>query len=491
MQAPLKHAPLSLLDAENTLASPVPVPSGRAAQMLALTILWHPEPARIGEQFIAPTRAADIAVNRFAPLFAAVAGDCAPLDHRRIARDSLRLRRHRDDGVSLLLPQSRMRVELNGAMLAAPETRCTPEQVDAGLVIGLGGVVLLCVHWMDRLPQPSAIGSLVGVSGAAIRVRELIRQVAATDLPVLLLGEAGSGKELAAQAIHQASARCRSPMVTVNMATVGAALAEAELFGAGSGAFAQARDGIVFLDKIGFAPPVVQAMLRRVLQTGEYRPSGARMKEAAKARLIGASDHDLHDGSFNQALLRRLEALVVYLPPLRERRCDIGVLALHFMQSWSARTGCTPELPVAFMSQLCNHDWPGNVRQLGSVVQRAMSAVQAGQPLDVDALMPGVAGRPARTRPNKLSPQAVLDALEANGWLIRNAALALGVSRPSMYKLMEAHPAIRQIGQIAPAEIEAALAAHGGDAGRCAAALKTPSEALRRYLRGRAAGKVL
>ncbi|NHZ34531.1 sigma 54-interacting transcriptional regulator [Massilia rubra] len=482
------HAPFSLLDAENTLASPVPLPSGRAAQMLALTILWHPERERIGEQFIAPrapNSGADIAVNRFAPLFGALAGERAPLDHRRIARDSLRLRRHRDDGVSLLLPQSRMRVELNGAMLAAPETRCTPEQVDAGLVIGLGGVVLLCVHWMDRLPQPSAIASVRGVSSAAIRVRELIRQVAATELPVLLLGEAGSGKELAAQAIHQASARCRSPMVAVNMASAGESRAESDLFGAGTGAFAQAGDGVVFLDKVGFAPPVVQAMLRRVLQTGEYRPSGARLKEAARARLIGASDHDLHDGSFNQALLRRLEALVVHLPPLRARRCDIGVLALHCMQAWSARTGSAPELPVAFMSQLCNYDWPGNVRQLGSVVQRAMSAAQAGQALDFDALAPGAASRPARTRPAKLGPQAVLDALEANGWLIRNAALALGVSRPTMYKLMEAHPAIRQVGQIAPAEIDAALATHGGDAGRCAAALKTPSEALRRYLRAR------
>lgn len=491
MHAPVKHAPLSLLDAENTLASPVALPSGRAAQMLALTMLWHPQLERIGEQFIATTRTADIAVNRFAPLFGAVDGASAPLDHRRIARDSLRLRRHRDDGVSLLLPQSRMRVELNGAMLAAPETRCTAEQIDAGLVIGLGGVVLLCVHWMDRLPQPSAIDSLRGVSSAAIRVRELIRQVAATELPVLLLGEAGSGKELAAQAIHQASARCRSPMVTVNMATLSEAKAEADLFGAGSGAFARVGEGIVFLDKIGFAPPLVQAMLRRVLQTGEYRPSGARIKEAARARLIGASDHDLHDGSFNQALLRRLEALVVCLPPLRARRCDIGVLARHFMQAWSARTGNAPALPVAFVSQLCNYDWPGNVRQLGSVVQRALSAAQAGQPVDLGALVPRVASRPARTRPNRIDPQAVLDALDANGWLIRNAALALGVSRPSMYKLMEAHPAIRQVGQIAPAEIDAALASHGGDAARTAAALKTPSEALRRYLRARAPGKVL
>jgi DNA-binding NtrC family response regulator len=484
------HAPFSLLDAENTLASPVAVPAGRAAQMLALTILWHPQHERIGEQFIAATRGAEIAVNRLAPLFGALDGAMTPLGQRAIARDSLRLRRERDDGVSLLLPQSRMRVELNGALLAAPATRCTPEQVDAGLVIGLGGVVLLCVHWMERLPQPSAIASLRGVSGAAIRVRELIRQVAATELPVLLLGEPGSGKELAAQAIHQASARCRQPMVTVNMATLDEAQAEADLFGAGSGAFAKAGEGIVFLDKVGFAPPVVQAMLRRVLQTGEYRPSGARMKEAARARLIGASDHDLHDGSFNQALLRRLEALVVQLPPLRARRCDIGLLALHFMQAWSARTGSAPTLPLAFMSQLCNYDWPGNVRQLGSVVQRALSAAQAGAPLDFDALVPCAPPRPARIRPNKLDPQAVLDALEANGWLIRHAALALGVSRPSMYKLMEAHPAIRQVGQIAPAEIDAALASQGGDVGRCAAALKTPSEALRRYLRGRAVGKL-
>nr|WP_308610289.1 sigma 54-interacting transcriptional regulator [Massilia frigida] len=376
-----------------------------------------------------------------------------------------------------------MRVELNGAMLAGAGTRCTAEQVDAGLVIGLGGVVLLCVHWMDRLPQDSAIAGVHGVGSAAIRLRELIRQVAATDLPVLLLGEAGSGKELAAQAIHHASARCRSPMVTVNMATVAEAQAAPELFGAGTGALARVDDGTLFLDKIGTAPQAVQALLLRVLKTGQYRPAGMRANEPARVRLVVASDHDLHDGSFNQSLLRRLEALVVRLPPLRERRCDIGVLVLHFMQAWSGRTGSAPALPLAFISQLCNYDWPGNVRQLGSVVQRALSAAQAGQPLAFEALVPGVAGRPARVRLGKLSGQAVLDALESNGWLIRNAALALGVSRPSMYKLIEEHPAIRQIGQIAPAEIAAALAAHGGDAGRCAAALRTPSEALRRYLR--------
>ncbi|MFB9242642.1 sigma-54-dependent Fis family transcriptional regulator [Massilia antarctica] len=482
---------LSLIDAENTLASPVCALAGRAALRLALTILWHPQAQRIGEQFIAAAGSGDIDVNRFAPLFGGLAGNAQALGHRRIARDALRLRRHRDHGVSLLPPQSRMRVELNGAMLAGAPVRCTPEQVDAGLVIGLGGVVLLCVHWMDRLPQASAIAAVHGVGSAAIRVRELIRQVAATDLPVLLLGEAGSGKELAAQAIHQASARCRGPMVTVNLATLSETQAVAELFGADTGALARVGGGTLFLDKIGTAPQAVQAQLLRVLKTGEYRPVGARADQAARARLIGASDHDLHDGSFNQSLLRRLEALVVRLPPLRERRCDIGVLALHFMQAWSTRTGSAPELPLAFISQLCNYDWPGNVRQLGKVVQRALSAAQAGQPLAFDALVPGVAERTARVRLGQLSGQAVLDALEANGWLIRNAALALGVSRPSMYKLIGKHPAIRQIGQIAPAEIAAALAAHGGDTGRCAAALRTPSEALRRYLRRQAAGKLL
>ncbi|MDQ1815699.1 sigma 54-interacting transcriptional regulator [Massilia sp. CCM 9210] len=485
----------SLIDAENTLASPVCALAGRAAQRLALTILWHPQPQRIGDQFIAAPGSGDMELNRFAPLFCGPAASAAPLGHRRIARDSLRLRRHRDHGVSLLLPQSRMQVELNGALLAGAGTRCTAEQVDAGLVIALGGVVLLCVHWMDRLPQHSAIASVRGVSSAAIRVRELIRQVSAADLPVLLLGEAGSGKELAAQAIHQASARGPGPMATVNMATLGETQAVADLFGAQTGAFARAGGGTLFLDKIGTAPQAVQALLLRVLQTGEYRPPGARVKEATRARLIGASDHDLQHGGFHQGLLRRLEALVVHLPPLRERRCDIGVLALHFMQAWSARTGSAAELPLAFISQLCNYDWPGNVRQLGSVVQRALSAAQAGEPLAFDALVPGVAAgvasRPARVRLGKVSGQAVLDALEANGWLIRNAALALGVSRPSMYKLIEAHPAIRQVDAIAPAEIEAALAASGGDAGRCAAALRTPSEALRRYLRRRAAGKVL
>jgi transcriptional regulator with AAA-type ATPase domain len=490
---------LSSTDPDHTLTSLL-APRQDAPRLLALTILWHPDAERIGEQFIAPS--AEVAVGRFAPPFAAPAGAALPLGHRCVAREPLRLHCRPDGQVALAPPASRMHLAVDGAAVGAP-LLLAAARLDAGVVLGLGGAVLLCLHWMDRLPDGADMPALLGVSSAAIRLRGQIRQAAATDLPVLLLGETGSGKEVAARAIHAAGARRAEPMVAVNMATLNEALAAADLFGAEKGAytgalaarpgwFAEAGAGTLFLDEIGNAPAPIQPMLLRVLESGEYRPLGARRDARSQARLIAATDQDLAAGGFNQPLLRRLEGFVIRLPPLRERRADIGLLIRQVLRGWAARGGAAaPALPAAFVDQLCRHDWPGNVRQLAGAVQRALLDVDAGLAPRLDAPAappaPGPAGAApaARARLAELSPQAVLDALQHNGWRIRAAALALGVSRPSMYKLIDAHPDIRSLAAIAPEEIDAALARHGPDALRCAAALRTPSEPLRRHLRRR------
>ncbi|WP_051077307.1 sigma 54-interacting transcriptional regulator [Janthinobacterium sp. HH01] len=481
---------------------------GATAPLLGLTILWHPDSARIGQQWIGLDRPGIVALSRYAPAFRALHGEGLPLGERSIARAPVQLRRDRDDGVEILLPDSRMVLQLNGRSLAA-DAYLRREQIDAGAVLGLGGNVLLCLHWVRMLPKASTIRGVLGVGSAAVRLRSLIAQAAPTELPVLLLGETGTGKEVAAQAIHAASQRAGAAMVSVNMATLNEALAAADLFGAVKGAYTgaqQARRGLfaeadgatLFLDEIGDTPPSIQPMLLRVLESGEYRPLGGHTVEHSSARLIAATDQDLAARSFNQPLLRRLEGFVIRVPPLRERREDIGLLIVHFLHQWQQQAMRELTLPSPLVSEMCNYDWPGNIRQLAHVLRRAAVALSVDELPSFAALVgapvpppaqalapPPAAGRPARQRKNlsALTPRDVLDAMERHGWQILGAAAALGISRPSLYKLLQGHPQIRPAHTIPTAELVATLRQHSGDLAQCASSLRTPSEALRRHLR--------
>ena len=490
------------MDADLTLTSQRPPATPAARPLLGLTILWHPERGQIGAQFIGDADAA-IELGRYAPAFRRLDGQLMPLADARVARLPLGLRRDGRGGVAVRAPASRMHVELNGKPLA-DGAALSAAQIEHGAVIGLGGAVLLCVHWVRQLPRPCADSPLLGVSDAALVLRALVRQAAATELPVLLLGETGTGKEVAARAIHAAGARRHAPLVAVNMATLGESLAAADLFGAEKGAytgalanrpgyFAQAADGTLFLDEIGDTPAPIQPMLLRVLEDGEYRPLGAATARRSAARLIAATDQDLTARAFNQPLLRRLEGFVIHLPPLRQRRQDIGLLIADVVGRWERDMGGAPALPAALVGALCRHDWPGNVRQLQNVTRRALLACAAGPaPALADLLgepatpapAPGATATPARRpRLDTLSDDAVAAAMEHAAWQIQAAARALGISRPSLYKLLERHPSIRRPEKIPADEIRRALAVHGADLAKCAAALRTPGEALRRHVR--------
>lgn len=493
-----------------TLSSPLSDLDNASAPLLAVTIVWHPDHARIGEQFIGGSDGDVIELNRYAPLFMHPGAEGLPLGHGGISRQPLRLARDADNHVVMTLPASPMVVEVNGH--AVKDTvRFSMAQVSAGQILTLGRAVVLCLHWMDRLPKHNPVPGLIGVSGASIGVRDQIRMVAPASLPVLLLGETGTGKEIAARAIHALGARAAAPLVTVNMAALNEALAPAELFGAADGAypggqatrdgvFAQADQATLFLDEIGNAPAAVQPMLLRVLEGGDYRPVGAAQGRWTSARLIAASDQDLDAIAFNQALLRRLEGFVIQMPPLRTRREDTGVLLVHLME----QQGAVAELPPALVAELAAHDWPGNVRQLSHALQRALLMLREGVVPTLDQLVrtprpqaeeaPGAmphqqpnqqpqgASAPRR-KPSALSDADVLAAMAAHEWNILAAAAALGISRPSLYKLLEDHPDIRRPETIPENEIARAMDTCAGDVERCAALLKTPAEALRRRWR--------
>lgn len=496
-----------MTDTDFTLTSPLSAPGGAERPLLALTIVWHPDSARVGEQYVGDAGALEL--NRYAPPFSRPGQDGLPLGHGGISREPLRFTRDREDRVTLALPASRMTVELNGRP-ASGSLQFDAAALEAGQILTLGRAVVLCLHWMRCLPKDNPVPGLAGVGSAAIALRDQIRMVAPTDLTVLLLGETGTGKEIAARGIHALGARSSARLVTVNMAALNESLAAADLFGAARGAytgaqgerqglFAEADGATLFLDEIGNAPSSVQPMLLRVLEGGDYRPLGAAQDRRTTARLVAATDQDLDSAAFNQALLRRLEGFTIQLPPLRARREDIGVLTLHLL-------GGAAPLPAALVTEIACYDWPGNIRQLAHTLKRVALLVANGGVPQLEQLVrmapaplasaarqaadhagptsaPAVDAPAPRRKPSALTDREVLEAMVENDWNVQAAARALGISRPSMYKLLDGHGEIRWAERIDPEEIARAMAACGDDVARAAAALRTPTESLRREVR--------
>jgi two-component system nitrogen regulation response regulator GlnG len=228
----------------------------------------------------------------------------------------------------------------------------------------------------------------VGRSAALLDVFKTIGRVAARDVPVLVTGESGTGKELVARAIHAASPRAARPFVAVNTAAIPRELLESELFGHERGAFTgavaarvgrfrEASGGTLFLDEIGDMPVELQAKLLRVLQEGEVTPLGASRTERVDVRIVAATHRDpdaaVRDGSFREDLLYRLRVVPIHIPPLRERRDDIPVLAEHFVARYAeGLAGGARALTQGALERLCGFDWPGNVRELENAIKRAL-----------------------------------------------------------------------------------------------------------------------
>ncbi len=232
--------------------------------------------------------------------------------------------------------------------------------------------------------QDSSGQAMVGVSSAFLRLRERLLKVAVTDIPVLLLGETGSGKEVAAQALHQHSARHGAPFVTVDCASITDSLFESELFGHEKGAFTgasdsriglveSARGGSLFLDEIGDLPASQQAKLLRLLETGTYRRVGSSGQRQAQVRIIAATHRPLAEwvaaGRFRADLYHRLNVFPLHLPPLRDRREDLPLLVQHLLAQ--RPTQPAPRPSAAFLAELATLPFPGNVRELRHLLERA------------------------------------------------------------------------------------------------------------------------
>jgi DNA-binding NtrC family response regulator len=312
--------------------------------------------------------------------------------------------------------------------------------------------------------QPAAPSArLVGLAPPMQEVFKQIALVAATDLPVLIEGETGTGKELAARAIHDHGGRRERPFVATNLAALAPGIVESELFGHVRGAFTGATadrpglfeladGGTIFLDEITTASPALQVKLLRVLQERQFEPLGGRDTITIDARVILATNDDLAalvaSGRFRADLFWRIAVVTIAMPPLRERADDIPALAAHFLTAAAARAGRRVEgfTPRA-IEALRAHRWPGNVRELEHAVERAVllgrDAVVDLPDLPSTVASGSIPAAPATHRcglkHDLAGPERrlILDALENAGWRRDTAARSLGINRTTLYKKLK------------------------------------------------------
>jgi sigma-54-dependent transcriptional regulator len=300
--------------------------------------------------------------------------------------------------------------------------------------------------------------ALLGVSQAIREVLAQVRQVAATDVPVLILGETGTGKELVARAVHEQSARRAAAFVAINCGAIPEHLLEAELFGFRRGAFTGAErakqglleaadGGTLFLDEIGEMPLGLQVKLLRAIESGEVRALGATESRRVDARIVSATHMDLaagiEHGRFRQDLYYRLNTVTLFLPPLRRRRVDIPFLAQHFAEEFGAAQARQITLREDFVEALAQYDFPGNVRELRNAVERAIALTAEGQEPSERELPPEIRRMPRllvmgtlRERIFELERHAIRDALERHGDNRTRAARELGLSRVGLRQKM-------------------------------------------------------
>jgi formate hydrogenlyase transcriptional activator len=312
------------------------------------------------------------------------------------------------------------------------------------------------LYLQDEIRSEHQFEEIIGRSRTLGRVLREIQTVAPTDSTVLISGETGSGKELVARAIHQLSSRRDNAFVKLNCAAIPTGLLESELFGHEKGAFTGAitqrvgrfelaNRGTVFLDEVGEIPLELQPKLLRVLQEREFERLGSTRTLRTDARLIAATNRDLaahvDDQKFRQDLFYRLNVFPIHVPPLRERRDDIPMLVRHFAQQFARRMKRNIDtIPAETMDVLTQYEWPGNIRELQNLIERAV-ILSAGPTLDVPvtALNGRRHGMPHQDHEMPTLEQAerkhIIGALETTNWVIggpNGAAVRLGMKRSTL-----------------------------------------------------------
>jgi two-component system, NtrC family, response regulator len=321
-------------------------------------------------------------------------------------------------------------------------------------------------HKLQQSQQADVFEDMLGTSPQMQAVFAFIRKVAATNAPVLLLGESGTGKEMAAAAIHRRSTRKEGPFVAINCNAIPENLLESELFGHEKGSFTGAHvqrkglletasGGTLFLDEIGELPPAIQVKLLRFLQEQRLQRVGGRQEIQVDTRLVAATNADLkeliNNGKFREDLYFRLAVVTIRLLPLRERGEDVVFLARDFLQRYAGQNGQTKMVFAPDALRAMNrHSWPGNVRELQNRVKRGAIMASGSRVSAKDLELerdPGVRSSAATTlrqAREHVEREMVEQALKKNSGKITSAAADLGISRPTLYELMEKLGIVRE-----------------------------------------------
>jgi two-component system nitrogen regulation response regulator GlnG len=498
----------------------------------SLTIVSHPVAHRAGERFLLDAVASgrEVSLSRNAPDFTRPGLALGvPLDDPFVSRRPIRFAPAASGGVRLIIDPGGTPVVAGAPIDDSVEL--TAEDLAAGIPLELAERVVVLLHLFDREAGDAADSlGMIGASAGIRRVRTAIERIVDLPVPVLIRGETGTGKELVARAIHDRSPRRGGPFVSVNLGAVPRELAAAELFGSAKGAytgatrdreglFRTAHGGTLFLDEVGEAPPEVQVMLLRVLETGELYPVGADKPVATQVRLIAATDahleQQIRDGRFKAPLLHRLAGYEVRLPPLRARREDIGLLFYHFAREDLEAIGeahrlapedpyARPWLPAPLGAQLVRYAWPGNIRQLRNVTRQLVIGSRGlaqlrldpqlaeelatpppvyDTPTQLPVSMPSEPTSPPRRKPAEVTEAELLEALRACAWDLKAAADRLRIPRPSIYDLIDKSSNLRRAGDLGAEEIAACFRACDGDLDAMVAQLQVSKRALSRRLK--------
>ena len=364
--------------------------------------------------------------------------------------------------IVIITGQNEKEIALRAIGAGAYDFLCKPVQMDE-----LNFLLKRCIHVSELEKEFAGMQSLLagesfeGILGGSPKMRpvfDLIRKVATTDASVLILGESGTGKEMVARAVHNKSDRRDGPFVAINCGAIPENLLESELFGHERGAFTgahiqregkleTANGGTLFLDEIGEMPPALQVKLLRFLQDQTFERVGGREEIHVNVRVIAATNADLPkhmaDGTFREDLFYRLAVVQILLPPLRERENDVLLLAKFFLQHFAADAN-KPELAFEpdVLRALNKHPWPGNVRELENCVRRAVIMAEGLRITahDLELNGNGIKTNGAVTMKDAreaVERQMLQQALRKYSGKITPAAAELGLSRPTIYELMD------------------------------------------------------
>jgi len=328
-------------------------------------------------------------------------------------------------------------------------------QLGIGLI--LGDVTEVTTLLQEKTHRHS-LGRMVGKAKKMQDLFSLITNVAGSEASVLIRGQSGTGKELVARAVHEASARAGGPFVQVNCSALSENLLESELFGHVRGAytgavahrrgrFEEASGGTIFLDEIGDVSPVVQVKLLRVLQERIIERVGDNKPIPVDVRVVSATNRDLEmllaTGRLREDFFYRIKVVSLDIPPLRERREDIPLLVANFLEKFSRREGRSGriELSTQAMKILMNHEWPGNVRELENALEHAL-VLSRGGVIEADHFPPEVGGNTDRHQMDSADPgsgtlpekEMIAAALERTGWNRTRAARLLGIDRSTLWR---------------------------------------------------------